>query len=108
MADKTNADRLQELLTFDAAKKQNLTQELMSEVVKEITEERVKEAKSRAKEQLVKAMQLREQMAKAKRDFDNQHQKMEKELGKIMNQIQGILTGRCPEENKEECCKEEA
>jgi CRISPR/Cas system CSM-associated protein Csm2 small subunit len=101
---KTNSDKLQELLTFDAAKKHNLTQELMSEVVKEITEERVKEAKTRAKEQLVKAMQLREQMAKAKRDFDNQYQKMEKELGKIMNQIQGILTGKNPdpEEAKEE------
>ena len=100
-ANTANADKLQSLLDFDAAKRPTLTQELFAEVVKEIQEERAKDAKVKAKEQLVKAMQLREQMAKAKKDFEGQHNKMEKELGKVLNQIQGILSGKCPEENQE-------
>jgi hypothetical protein len=94
------------MLKFDAAKRPTLTQELFGEVVKEIQEERAKDAKAKAKEQLVKAMQIREHMAKAEKDFSSQKQKMEKELGKILNQIQGILSGKCPEESQE-CEKEE-
>lgn len=107
MADvKINSDKLQELLEFDPAKRPTLTQELFSEVVKEIREERAKDAKTKAKEQLVKAMQVREQMVKAKKEFEGQYNKMEKELGKTLNQIQGILSGKCPEENQE-CEKKE-
>lgn len=108
MADekKANSEKLTEMLEFDAAKRPTLTQELFGEVVKEIREERVKDAKVKAKEQLVKAMQLREQMSKAEKDFNSQKQKMEKELGKVLNQIQGILSGKCPEENQE-CEKKE-
>lgn len=97
----TNSDKLNSILEFDAAKRPTLTQELFGEVVKEIREERAKDAKAKAKEQLVKAMQIREGMAKAEKDFNNQKQKMEKELGKVLNQIQGILSGKCPDENKE-------
>lgn len=105
---KTSADRLQDLLGFDAAKKGTLTSELFSEVVKEIQEERSKEAKVRAKEHLLKAMGLREQMDKAKKDFDSQYKKFEKELGKILNQIQSILSGKpCCDEEKEDCEEKE-
>lgn len=69
---KTNSDKLAEMLEFDAAKRPTLTQELFGEVVKEIKEERAKDAKVKAKEQLVKAMQLREQMAKTAKDFNGQ------------------------------------
>jgi hypothetical protein len=103
----TNSEKLASLLEFDAAKRPTLTQELFGEVVKEIKEERAKDAKAKAKEQLVKAMQLREQMSKAEKDFNGQKQKMEKELGKVLNQIQGILSGKCPEENQECCEKDE-
>lgn len=102
-----SVEKLSDLLTFDPAKRSTLTQELFGEVVAEIKEERAKEAKIKAKEQLIKAMQLREQMAKAEKEFNNQKQKMEKELGKVLGQIQGILSGKCPEENnseeKQEC-----
>jgi len=104
---KCAGERLQELLGFDAAKKGTLTSELFGEVVKEIQEERQKEAKARAKEHLVKAMQLREQMEKARKDFEGQYKKFEKELGNILNQIQGILTGK-PCESQEEGKNEEA
>jgi hypothetical protein len=101
---KTNADKLTDMLKFDAGKRQTLTQDVFADVVKEINEERVKVVKTQAKEQLVKAMGLREQMTKAKKEFESQHKKMEKELGKILNQIQGILSGK--EETEEEDSKE--
>jgi hypothetical protein len=103
----SNSDKLAAMLEFDAAKRPTLTGELFGEVVKEIKEERAKDAKAKAKEQLVKAMQIREGMAKAEKEFNGQKQKMEKELGKVLNQIQGILSGKCPEEGKE-CEKEES
>lgn len=98
----SSGTKLQELLGFDPAKKGTLTADLFSEVVKEIADERHKEAKARAKEHLVKAIQLREQMAKARKDFDAQDKKFEKELGKALNQIDGILSGKSPDEEKEE------
>lgn len=98
----SSGTKLQELLGFDPTKKGTLTADLFSEVVKEIADERHKEAKARAKEHLVKAIQLREQMAKARKDFDAQDKKFEKELGKALNQIQGILSGKNPDEEKEE------
>lgn len=100
---KGSAERLQEMLGFDAARKGSLTKEVLSEALKEIQEERAKEGKVRAKEQLVKAMSIREQMDKAKKDFDKQYQKMDKELCKILNQIEGNLRGQPCEEDKEEC-----
>lgn len=99
---KTSSDKLQEMLGFDAAKKGTLTNDLFGEVVKEIQQERHDEAKKRAKEHLVKAINLREQMEKARKDFEGQAKKFDKELGKVLNQIQGILTGKCPDEEKEE------
>jgi hypothetical protein len=99
---KTNADKLTDMLKFDAAKRPTLTQDVFADVVKEITEERVKAVKSQAKDQLVKAMGIQEQMSKAKKEFESQHKKMEKELGKILNQIQSILSGKEPEEEDKE------
>lgn len=100
--------KLQELLGFDPTKRGTLSANLFSEVVKEIADERHKEAKARAKEHLVKAIQLREQMAKARKDFDAQDKKFEKELGRVLSQIQGILSGNdSPSPDDEECEKKE-
>lgn len=105
MADPTkpgNSEKLADLLKFDAAKRHPLTNELFGEVVKEITEERVKASKVQAKEALTKAMDLRAQMHKAQKDFSNQQAKFEKELGKILNQVQGMLSGKEADEEKDE------
>lgn len=95
-------ERLTTLLTFDPSKKHQITADLFAEVVKEIKEERGKEAKAKAKEHLVKAMALKEQMDKARRDFSAADKKFEKELGKMLNQIHGMLSGKSPEEVEEE------
>lgn len=106
MADKGSAERLQEMLGFDAARKGSLTQEVLGEALKEIKEEKAKEGKVRAKEQLLKAMQIREQMDKAAKEFNKQQQKMDKELCKILNQIEGNLKGQPVCEEDEEKDKE--
>lgn len=99
---KSNTEKLIELMTFDPVKQPGLTSGLFSEVLKEITDERAKEGKAKAKELLVKAMDLRRQMSKAEKDFNNQKQKFDKELGKFLNQINGMLSGKAPEECAEE------
>jgi hypothetical protein len=106
MADKNSAERLQEMLGFDAARKGNLSQEVLGEALKEIQEERAKEGKVKAKEQLVKAMQIREQMDKASKEFNKQQQKMDKELCKILSQIEGNLRGQAVCDEEEEKDKE--
>jgi len=108
-----SAEKLEGLLGFDPAKRGTL--ELFKEVVQEISKERTDKAKAQdeaarwlnrqaAKEHLTKAISLREGMVKAEKDFNKEKQKFEKELGKVMNQIQGILPGKEPQEEGE--CKE--
>jgi hypothetical protein len=92
MAD--NTQRLVELIQFDPAKPASLTQDLLSEVVKDLSDERLKAAKTQAREWIAKAIDLRTQMHKAQREFNSQMAKFEKELGKILNQVEGMLRGR--------------
>ncbi len=101
---KTNVEKLADMLEFDPAKRPTLTQDVFSEVLKEIKEERAKVAKTQGKELIVKAMALRESMAKAKKTFEAEYNKNEKELGKIINQIQSNLSGKAPDETQE--CEE--
>jgi vacuolar-type H+-ATPase subunit I/STV1 len=97
-----NAEKLQKMLGFDPDKKTNITQDALSEAVKEINEERIKEVKARAKELLIKAMQLREQKVKLDREYNQQSGKFDKELGKILKQIEGALSGKSQDEIDEE------
>ena len=93
----SNAERLTDLLKFDPIKRHPITQEVFADVLKEITEERLKTVRVQAKETLQKAMELRQQMNKAEKDFKGQQQKFEKELGKLLNQVQSMLSGKEPE-----------
>jgi len=102
VANNAHIDKLSNMLGFDPAKKVSITKDAFADVVKEIQEERMTEVKLRAKEQLVKAMQLREQMHKVDRDYQNQKKKFEKDLGKILNQITGALSGKSQEEIEEQ------
>ena len=99
MGDTNNAERLENLLGFDAAKPESVTKGLLDEVVGEIQEERKKKAKVAAKEQVVKLMDQREKMYKAKKQFDGEFGKFEKEFGKMLNRLEGTLRGGpAPEE----------
>lgn len=102
---KSHADDLAAMLGFDPSKSTSLTGDLFKEVVKEIQDEKLKEAKVKAKEHLLKAMTLRQQMVKVRKDFDKQWNQHEKELGNIMKQIHGIMSGKPAEEATEECAE---
>lgn len=88
------ASRLTTLIGFDPTKATRLTTDLFASVVKEITDERTGVAKTKAKELLTKAIELRAQAAKARKDFDTQMKKFDKELGGVIGQIQQMLDGR--------------
>jgi hypothetical protein len=102
-----NVQKLSKMLGFNPDKKSNITQDALTEAVKEINEERIKEVKVKAKDLLIKAMQLREQKVKLDRDYAGQSKKFDKELGKILKQIEGALSGKTAEEIDEEMKKEE-
>jgi hypothetical protein len=89
-----NAHRLAEIVGFDAAKGPNVTGDVLKEVLDEILEDRKQKAKVLAKEQLVKALTLREQMAAARRKFETEWEKSDKELGKVVNRLYASLNGK--------------
>lgn len=102
MSDNNSSERLEKLIGFDAAKSSNLTQDLFQEVLGDIKKERFEKAKVAAREQLVKAMELREKMAKAEKEFNSQKAKFNKELGKLLNRLESSLNGRPVEESEED------
>jgi hypothetical protein len=107
------ADKLTELLGFDPVKRPTLGPKggkLFAEALAEITKERDEKAKAQAAELFRKAIALSEERNKSKKAFQQADQKFEKELGKVLNQIQGLVNGVEPQpengngdgENKEE------
>lgn len=98
-----NADRLEALLGFDAAKPARLSSDLFKEVVDELQQAKREKARDAAREQLKTAMELREKMVKVRREFEAQEKKFDKELGSLISRIESGLSGRpAPTEEKEE------
>jgi hypothetical protein len=104
MAD--NTERLEKLMGFDVVKRQGITKEIFKEVLGEVQEKRMEEAKTAAREQISKAIELREKMHKVKREFDGQMRKFDKDLGKLLNQLEAGLSGQ-PTEQPQEDSQEE-
>ena len=100
MSQSPSAERLEKLIGFDATKRLNVTKELFGELVDDIKKERLEKAKVAAREQLVKAIELREQMVKVEKEFENHRRKFEKELGKLLSGLEASLNGQpIPEES---------
>ncbi len=105
----SNGDRLVSMLDgMNPAKQGSITKELFADVIKEIKEEKGKEAKAKAKEHLLKSIELVQKMEKLRKEFDGQYRKMDKELGKLMGQINGMLAGKSLEEIEDEAKEKEA
>lgn len=101
--DQSPAAKLTTLLGFNAARKSlPVTQEIFKEVLSEVTDERRKAAKGQVKELLTKAMDLHSQAAVAEKKFNQEKAKFEKELGKLINQIQSLIAGKEPEETTDQ------
>lgn len=103
---KTNLDKLNDVLGFDPTKRFTLTGgkagELFQSTLKEITSEREEKAKADAKQVLISAISLAEEWKKAEKNFYQQKAKFDKELGKLMNQLNGMLNGNAPVEEEKE------
>jgi hypothetical protein len=91
---RSNAERLTDLLTFDPGRGVPLTGKAFAKVVREIKREKLATAQQQAKDLLVRAMDLQKQKTDAKRVFERQEKKFDKELGKVLKQIDNLLKGR--------------
>ena len=89
MSNKTPAERLQDLVGFDPTKKPGMTESVLKSVLEEVNAERDKQAKEKARELIKQALEVREQMVKAERDFAAAKSKFDKELGKLLNRLEG-------------------
>ena len=98
MSDKNTAERLEKLVGFDAAKHPSVTREVFQEVLEDLQKERAEKAKVAATEQIRKALELREKMVKAEREFNKQKEKFDKELGKLLSRLENQLGGGSAEE----------
>lgn len=103
MSDKKDTgERLEKLVGFDAAKHPSITNEVFKEVLADLHKERAEKAKAQATEQIRKALELREKMVKAEREFNKQKQKFDQELGKLLNRLEAQLNGSGGAEEQEE------
>lgn len=90
-----NTKALNELLGPIAAQA-GVLQSAIAEVAKEDAEAR----KTKAKELIRQAIGFGQQMDRAKRDFNAQVAKFDKELGKVLRQINAMADGKEPTEEE--------
>lgn len=101
------SDKLTELLGFDPTKRPTLGPKggaLFTEALADIVKEREEKAKTQATELFRKAITLSDERKKARAQFNQADAKFEKELGKVLSQIQALVSGNEPpaENEKEE------
>lgn len=89
MAQPDNFARLRDLVGFDPTRKQHPTTELLARVKGKITEKREAAAEEAAEKIIEQAMGLAEQASGAEKQFNQNKAKWNKELGKLLNNLQG-------------------
>lgn len=68
--------------------------DILKEALSEVSEERAGKRKDAAKELIRKALDLKEQKDKAKKEFLAKDRKWEKELGKVMGRLENMAQGK--------------
>lgn len=97
----SSQEQLVGLLGFDPLK-ETITKDVLQEAMKELQEEKTKNAKVKSKELLSKAVELHDQMTRAKREFDGKQKKFEKELGKLVRRISAYANGQEPPQDNDD------
>lgn len=87
-------ERFDRVMGFDPAKKQSLTKDLFDDLLKEAKEERLEKAKEAARGKLRKLMELREQAVEVEKKFNKERNKLDGQIHKLFNEIEGSLNGR--------------
>lgn len=90
----TSVDRLTKVLGFDPAKSGGGG--VFQEAMEEVNKKRADAYKAKAVALIEQAMDLRQKMDDAERQFNAQKKKFEKELGKLVNRIEGLAGGKSP------------
>lgn len=85
--------KLKTQLGFDPTRPAKLSQVLMAEVIADLRKGKIEEAKKKATELLTKAIDLSEKKAQADRAYRKAGQAFDKELGKVIQQINSVLEG---------------
>ena len=98
----TARDRLESLLGFDPAKADATSQDVVQQAVAEIQEERSKAAAAKAKEFITKGMELVQRFDAAQKAARKEEQKFEKDLKKLMDQIDRLKSGKSVADEEEE------
>jgi len=100
----SNTDRLDKLLS---PHKQSI--DVLKEALEEVSKEQAEGRKKRAKELIVKCLELQDQMNAAERRFTGEKKKCDKQLGKLLNQLNNMANGKPLDQgNEEEDDEEEA
>lgn len=80
--------------------------DVLQEALREVSEEQAQNRKTKAKEMLRKALDLKQQMDEAERQFNTQKQKWDKELGNILKRLTNMANNKPldqePEESQEQ------
>jgi hypothetical protein len=97
-----NTARLEELL-----KPHREEFDVLKEALKEVSKEESEKKKVAAKDLIRKALELQDRMNTAERTFNSEKKKFDKELGKTLNRLKNMASGR-PLDDEEEKEKEDA
>lgn len=89
-----NVKRLVERMGFDPAARPSASEGLFKEVLDELQKERDLKAKAALKTQLEEAVKLREEMRRIDNEYKKQSSNFNKQLGKLLNSLEGSLRGR--------------
>lgn len=104
----TGADRLTALLGYDPGKGVGITKDAFQSVLDDLQKERSDESRAKAKELLKKAIELRKQQHALRVEFVKKDAAADKELNKLVNQLESAVNGTPPPAAAEEAPAEEA
>ena len=92
---------LEEIIGFNPTKRPTPTATLFAEVAADLNKERVEKAKTQAKELITKAIDLTTQRDELEKKFRKEVERFDKELGKLMGQIDQLSQGKEPQPEPE-------
>jgi len=95
----TNSQKLDDLLGKGLPPE---VSDIVGQAIKEVNDEQSAKKLEACKELLRSAIELEDQKKSAERRFQSEIKKFDKQLGKLINRIKGMMSGKTPEQMDEE------
>jgi hypothetical protein len=92
-----NVARLEEML-----KPHRQEFDVLKEALREVSKEEAEKKKDAAKELVRKGLDLQQRMDQAERTFNSEKKKFDKELGKTLNRLRNMASGRPLDDEEKE------